>query len=398
MANMMDYLDWRGDVPFSVDPFNEVDSLVLSEVAYVDFGGIVPGPDDEVPQDHLRRAGIPVVRLADAVKRYWDLHTAAEIESSGTLYKLAPYVLEKLCSGARFGDMLLGGYVNKISPEKNEQMSALTFFLSDETAFTAFRGTDDTLIGWKEDFTFSFMKETEGQRSAVEYLNKLYGLADRSEVPAAEEEVPASVRVGGHSKGGNFAVFAAAFCDQDVKDRIVRVYNNDGPGFLEEITETKEYLEIVPRVISVIPAESLFGLLLNSKYYYKMVKSSSKGIWQHDALSWQIMRNHFEETGEISESSLLMKRIIEAWVYGMNLEERKDAVDSVFNLLEDSGLENLSEIAAEQFRSIPDLLRAYRNLSQEEKQKLHETMGNLMKFGASVISGELQEKIGRRKT
>lgn len=398
MANMMDYLDWRGDVPFSVDPFNEVDSLVLSEVSYVDFGGIVPGPDDEVQEDHPRRAGIPVVRLSDAVRRFWDHHTDAEIESSGTLYKLAPYVLNKLGSGARFGDMLLGGYVNKISPEKNEQMSAITFFLPDESAFTAFRGTDDTLVGWKEDFTFSFMKETEGQRSAVEYLNRLYGLPERADDQTAGEAMPLSVSVGGHSKGGNFAVFAAAFCNQDVKDRIVRVYNNDGPGFLEEITETKEYLEIVPRVISVIPVESVFGLLLNSKYYYKMVKSSSKGIWQHDALSWQIMRNHFEEAGEISEGSLLMKRVIEAWVYGMNLEERKDVVDSVFNLLEDSGLESLSEIAAEQFRSIPELLHAYRNLNPEEKQKLHETMSSLLKFGASFISGELQEKIGRRKS
>ena len=398
MANIMDYLDWRGDVPFSVDPFNEVDGLVLSEVSYVDFGGIVPGPDDEVQEDHLRRAGIPVVRLADAVRCFWDLHTDAEIESSGTLYKLAPYVLNKLCSGARFGDMLLGGYVNKISPEKNEQMSAITFFLSDESSFTAFRGTDDTLVGWKEDFTFSFMKETEGQKSAVEYLNRLYGLAERADDQTAGEAVPLSVSVGGHSKGGNFAVFASAFCDQDVKERIVRVYNNDGPGFLEEITETKEYLEIVPKVISVIPTESVFGLLLNSKYYYKMVKSSAKGIWQHDALSWQIMRNHFEETGEVSEGSLLMKRIIEAWVYGMNLDERKDFVDSVFNLLEDSGLESLSEIAAEQFRSIPELIHAYRNLNLEEKQKLHETMSSLLKFGASFISGELQEKIGRRKS
>ena len=110
------------------------------------------------------------------------------------------------------------------------------------------------------------------------------------------------------------------------------------------------------------------------------------------------MRNHFEETGEISEGSLLMKRIIEAWVYGMNLEERKDVVDSVFNLLEDSGWENLSDIAAEQLHSIPELLHAYTNLSMEEKQKLHETMGSLLKFGASFISGELQEKIGRRKT
>ena len=407
MANMLDYLDWRGDIPFSADPFNEVDSLVLSEAAYVDFEGIVPGPDEEVPEDFPRRAGIPVVRVTDVVRQYWKLHTKEEIERSLTLYKLAPYVLDKLCSGERFGNMMVGGYVNQISPERNEQMSAVTFYLSDGSAFTAFRGTDDTLTGWKEDFTFSFMKETEGQRSAAEYLNRVFGsrgssrpedtsaAAEVSE--AAREEEPCPVRVGGHSKGGNFAVFAAAFCDQAVKDRIERVYTNDGPGFLEEITESKEYLDILPRVNSVIPEESLFGVLLHCRYYHKLVKSSAKGIWQHDAMSWQIMRNHFVQADDMSEGSLLMKRAIEEWVYGMTLEERKDAVESVFNLLEDTGMENVSEIAAEQFRSIPELLHAYRHLDAEEKHKLHETLGSLFRSGASFISGEIQERIGLRK-
>lgn len=405
MANMLDYLDWRGDVPFSADPFNDVDSLVLSEAAYVDYEGIVPGLEEEAAADSLRMGAIPVVRIADVVRRFWKLHSEAEILNSGTLYKLAPYVLDKLCSGARFGDMLVGGYVNTVSQEKNEQMSAITFFLSDGSAFTAFRGTDDTLIGWKEDFTFSFMKETEGQKSAVEYLNRLYGRrpdAGAKEGTAAEagdvqEKADFPIRVGGHSKGGNFAVFAAAFCDKEVRDRIVRVHTNDGPGFLEEVTEAEEYLEIMPRVNSVIPEESLFGVLLNSRYYHKTVKSSEKGIWQHDALSWQIMRNRFEEADDLSEGSILMKRAIEAWVYGMTPEERRDAVDSVFTLLEDTGMENVSEIAAEQFRSIPELLRAYKNLDASEKHKLHETLGSLFKSGASFISGEIQEKIGIRK-
>ena len=407
MANMLDYLDWRGDVPFSADPFNEVDSLVLSEAAYVDFEGIVPGLEEGAPTDSPHRGGIPVVRIADVVRRFWELHNEAEIQNSGTLYKLAPYVLDKLCTGARFGDMLVGGYVNTVSQEKNEQMSAITFFLSDGSAFTAFRGTDDTLIGWKEDFTFSFMKETEGQKSAVNYLNRLYGGRncgggrEALEGKAAghrteQEEADFPVRVGGHSKGGNFAVFAASFCDKAVRDRIVRVYTNDGPGFLEEVTETEGYLEILPRINSVIPEESLFGVLLTSRYYHKMVRSSEKGIWQHDALSWQIMRNHFVEADELSEGSTLMKRAIEAWVYGMTPEERRDAVDSIFTLLEDTGMENVSEIAAEQFRSIPDLLRAYKNLDTSEKHKLHETLGSLFKSGASFISGEIQERIGIR--
>lgn len=404
MADMLDYLDWRGDIPFSADPFNEVDSLILSEVAYVDFGGIVPGLDDRVDTEILTRDRIPVISVSEAVRRFWRLHTEEEVKSSNTLYKMAPYVLDKLCSGARFGEMYLGGYVNKVSSEKNEQMAAITYFLSDGSAFTAFRGTDDTLIGWKEDFTFSFMKETAGQKSAEEYLNSMYGKVEKACIPVTEKssftesEADFPIRVGGHSKGGNFAVFAASFCAPEIRKRIVRIYNNDGPGLLEEVTQTDSYTEILPRVHSVVPEESLFGILLDSGYYHKVVKSSQKGLWQHDALSWQIKRNHFEEADRISEGSLMLKKTIESWVYGMSPEERRETVDVIFTLLEDAGMENVSEFSTEQFLGIPELLHAYGDLSGEEKHMLHETIGGLVRSGASSLTKELQERIKMLRT
>lgn len=405
---MLDYLDWRGDIPFSTDPFNEVDALILSEVSYVDFGGIVPGPEEEVDADMLKIDAVPVVSVADAVKQFWNLHSEAEIESSNTLYKRAPYVLDKLCSGARFGEMYLGGYVNQVSSEKNEQMSAITYYLSDGSSFTAFRGTDDTLIGWKEDFTFSFMKETAGQKSAVDYLNKIYGKRydpDRTannrvtdtDGKGQEEWKDCPIRVGGHSKGGNFSVYASAFCEADIKKRIIQIYNNDGPGLLEEITQTDGYREILPRVHNVVPEESLFGILLDSGYYYKVTKSNQKGLWQHDALSWQIKRNQFEEADGVSENSLTLKKVIESWVYGMSLEERRETVDIIFTLLADTGFENVSEISSEHLKSIPDLVRAYRELSPEEKHTFHETVIRLFKSGASSISEELQERIAKQR-
>ena len=407
MADMLDYLDWRGDIPFSADPFNEVDSLVLSEVAYVDFGGIVPGPVDRFDKDVRKINAVPVISVSDAVRQFWKLHTEAEIENSNTLYKRAPYVLDKLCSGARFGEMYLGGYVNKISSEKNEQMAAITYFLSDGSAFTAFRGTDDTLIGWKEDFTFSFMKETAGQKSAAEYLNVMFGTREKtcsSDAAAAgkliftDPEKGFPIRVGGHSKGGNFAVFAAAFCAPEIRNRIIRIYSNDGPGLLEEITRTDAYRDILPRVHSVVPEESIFGILLDSGYYHKVIKSSQKGLWQHDALSWQIKRNHFEEAERISEASLMLKNTIETWVYGMSLEERREIVDLIFTLLQDAGMENVSEFSTEQFLGIPELLRAYVELDAQDKHMLHETIGGLFKSGASSLSKELQERIKMLKT
>ena len=399
MADMLDYLDWRGDIPFSADPFNEVDSLVLSEVAYVDFEGIVPGPDEIFDTEILKINAIPVISVSDAVRRFWELHSEAEIEASNTLYKRAPYVLDKLCSGARFGEMYLGGYVNRVSSEKNEQMAAITYFLSDGSAYTAFRGTDDTLIGWKEDFTFSFMKETAGQKSAEEYLNLLYTTREQSDSPSTgkggftESEADFPIRVGGHSNGGNFAVFAASFCAPEIRKRIIQIYSNDGPGLLEEITQTDAYRDILPRVHSVVPEESLFGILLDSGYYHKVIKSSQKGLWQHDALSWQIKRNHFEEAEKISEGSLMLKKTIETWVYGMSLEERRETVDLIFTLLEDAGMENISEFSSEQFLGIPELLHAYGELTAGEKHMLHETIGGLVKSGASSITKELQERI-----
>lgn len=431
MADILDYLDWRGDIPFSADPFNEVDALVLSEVAYVDFEGIVPGPETV-----SSKTGQPVrIAIADAVKRYWELHTVEEIEKSTVLYRKAPYALDKLCSGARFDNMYLAGYVNQVSSQKNKQMSAITYYLSDGTAFAAFRGTDDTLIGWKEDFSFSFRKETEGQKSAAEYLNKMFGkreasmtnpmdasmkksvknfveafgaggrqaadnsdLIEHADMPEMnnDTEEDFDIRVGGHSKGGNFAVYAAAFCEPDVKKRITEIFSNDGPGLLEEIADAIECRSIIPRVHSVIPEESLFGILLHSGYYHKIIKSNAKGIWQHDALSWQVKRNRFEEAEGLAEGSLMLKDVIESWVYGMNLKERQETVDVIFTLLEDTGFKNASDLSSEQLKSVPALIRAYTELSPEDKHAFHDTVRGLFKSGAESISEELRERLLKR--
>ena len=188
-------------------------------------------------------------------------------------------------------------------------------------------------------------------------------------------------------------MFAASFCAPEIRKRIIQIYSNDGPGLLEEITQTDAYRDILPRVHSVVPEESLFGILLDSGYYHKVIKSSQKGLWQHDALSWQIKRNHFEEAEKISEGSLMLKKTIETWVYGMSLEERRETVDLIFTLLEDAGMENISEFSSEQFLGIPELLHAYGELTAGEKHMLHETIGGLVKSGASSITKELQERI-----
>lgn len=403
MANILDYLDWRGDIPFSTDPFNEVDSLVLSELSYCGFEGIVPGlPESESETDRLYTAAgereekntrtLKTVSIRETAEAFWKIHTMKEIQESGTLFKRAPLLLDKLCSGARFGNMRLTGYVNKISSQKNEQMSAVTFLLDNETTYVAFRGTDDTMIGWKEDFYFGFQKETAGQKSAAEYLNTMLCHTDDQ-----NETGHRRIIVGGHSKGGNFAVFASAFCNPSVRDQITDVYTHDGPGLLEEVTDTDEYREILPRVHSIIPEESIFGLLLECGYYHKVIRSSAKGILQHDALTWKVNRNRFEEAKAVSELSLLMERAVENWIRGMTIGERREVVDTIFTLFDETGVENLSEITTDQVRGIAELFRTYRDMNQEEKHVLRETARRLFRSGAGTLSEELQGKLAALK-
>ena len=203
MANLFDYLLWRNDVPLSLDPFNEVDNLLLSELAYTDFGSIVPEDVEEIP-------------LADACAAFFASHDRDAILESTAYTAKAPLLMETMVTGARFGGMRFCRYINRVDREKDAQISAVTCLLDDGTAFVAFRGTDGSVIGWKEDFELSYLSGTAGQKAAAQYL------ADTS------ARIPRPLRVGGHSKGGNFAVFASSFCRSETQARILTVYNNDG--------------------------------------------------------------------------------------------------------------------------------------------------------------------------
>ena len=208
---MYDYLKWRGDLTFDLDPFNEVDNLILAQMAYIDYDGIVP------------ETRLDAVPISEVCRRYWEIHTEAEIRKRESFVKLSPFLLGPVAGSRRFGNMRLCGYVNYVSKRAEAQMSAIQFELEDGTIYVAYRGTDETIVGWKEDFNLSYMSRTEGQKLAVDYLREHFS------------NTSLRLRVGGHSKGGNFAVFASSFSGETVRDQIIQVYCNDSPGFREEI-------------------------------------------------------------------------------------------------------------------------------------------------------------------
>lgn len=366
MPNIMDYLDWRGDIPFSVDPFHHVDNLILSELAYIDFAGIVPGAEEDAS-----------VSLQEANEAYWRRHSGEESQRERTFFYLAPTLLKKVAAAPRYAGMRLSGYTNTVSAEENEQMSAVTFRLKNGLVYVAFRGTDDTLTGWKEDFYLTFMEETRGQRMAADYLSR---------ARLAPGEI---LYTGGHSKGGNLAVYAAAFCDEGVRDRVSRVYTNDGPGFLESVLQKPGYQAILPKIVSIIPEESVFGLLLDSGYPSMVIRSSRKGLWQHDAMSWEVMGNRFVEAPSTTKGSALMEKTVDRWISGIPFEERRKCVDTVFNIIEASGKSTVSALQTGGPKAILEMLGSYQSLDNQEKNTIREVFQRLLLVGADVLRQDL---------
>ena len=339
---MYEYLSWRGDLTFEQDPFNEVDKLILAQMAYVDY-------DEIVPEDREKK-----IAISDVARLYWELHTVAEIKSR------------------RFRRMTLTGYVNYVSKSAEAQMSAVQFELEDGTIYVAFRGTDETLVGWKEDFNLSFMPQTEGQRLAVEYMRFHF------------RDTNLRLRVGGHSKGGNFAIYASAFSGPEVERQIREIYTYDGPGFREEVTGTDEYRKILPKTTSIIPEDSVIGVLFGTGLDPIVIGSSATGIMQHDALTWQVMGNRLVRT-ERSDDSLFVERVMTDWLSKVDDDSRKIFVDQIFGVLQSTGAYTMKDIWTANFKEILEAIQIARKLPKDEQKEINQVFTQLFRSGEKTF-------------
>jgi len=363
LANIMDYIAWRGDIGFALSPFNEVDNLIFSVLAYIDFDGIVPN-DGEQGTVTLRQA--------------WERFLREGREIKNLLFDPKP-LFERAALSERFGGVRVGRYVREISLEEQFQFAAVTFFPGDGTVYAAYCGTDDSIAGWREDFNFGYMERTRGQILAEEYLNSLMG------------ECKMKVRVGGHSKGGNLAVFAAAFCKEEYRPRIIRVYSNDGPGFSQEVVQSDEYLSVLDRVQLIIPELSLVGVLLNNKEEKKVVKS--RGILQHDPFMWEVTGPAFDEADRQSVPSVIAEQAFSRWLDGLDDETKQKFISAVFGTLEATGAETFTEMNQSRLTYYTAIAKALREMEPEKQQTVADTLGRLMASGWESIWDEAKKAL-----
>ena len=325
MADMLEYLAWRGDIEFTQMPVNPVDALIFSTLSYIQFEDIVP--DNPLQSISLKEAAAGLFSLADPVRR--------------TRVKKDLELLKAVAESARFDNIRMSFYRSILIPEEETQFSAVTIFLEDGSAYIAFRGTDNTLTGWKEDFNMSFQSSIPAQHLALSYVQEFM----------AAHSIP--VWMGGHSKGGNLAVYAAAKCGEFLQKRIVEVYSQDGPGFSKEMMDDAGYQNILPKVRSYVPQSSVIGMLLEHEEPYTIIRSNQIGIMQHDPYSWQVLGANFLQVEELTADSRFLDRTFKNWLAAMSNEERSEFFDTVFELLESTGAERAGEIIR------PQNVRAY---------------------------------------
>lgn len=370
MANMMDYLDWRGDLTLDAAEFNEVDNLILAQLVYVDFDGIVPGPECREE-----------IYLKEASDLFWKRHTKEEILSRVSMTKTAPFLLRKMADTKRFRGARLSRYVNDISDEEQSQFSVVCVRLSDQSLYVAFSGTDSTIVGWRENFNMGFLAATPGQRKAAEYLNRAAG------------EEQAAIRVGGHSKGGNLAVYASVKCMPEIRERIVRVYSNDGPGFNREMIESEEYRQMLPKISTILPESSIVGMLLEHHENFEVVKSSHNGIQQHDAMSWEVMGPSFLYVDQVAAESVLLDETMKKWLYQLNHEEREQIVDTVFSMLEEADIRTVDDFYNSKWKKVQELMKAKSKLPAETQKLFSKALKLLWSSGNSTIKQAVKEKM-----
>lgn len=316
MANVFDYLKWRGDLTFTQDPPNAVDALVFSGLAYIRYGADVEAHPE-----------IPVV-LKNAAEAFFALE---EYETRSRIQKDLD-LLHAAIHTRRFGQTQICMYRDLLLPEQETQFAAMTFLLDDGSMFLAFRGTDNSLVGWKEDFNMTFQQTIPAQRLALRYTREV----------ALEHLRP--MHLGGHSKGGNLAVFAAARSSPMIQQRILRVYNHDGPGFTRYLMGDPGYIAMVPRIQTLIPQSSVIGMLLEHEEPYTVIRSKSVGLLQHDLYTWDVLGNSFIPMEEITESSQFVDATIKTWFAEMTNQERGQLVDVMYALLGSGGADNIHEL------------------------------------------------------
>lgn len=373
MGNITDDIRQHFDT-FAALPFTEADSLALSQLAYARM-------PDNVPRYHEDSADvsgmIPTVSIRDLLRAECYDAMFGKVWSP----QMNVDLLRAMGESPRWRDLRVGEYVDEFDAETTKQFSACVFELGDGTLYVAFRGTDSSIVGWKEDFTMAFRRPVASQEAAARYVTDIAG------------RWAGPIMVGGHSKGGNLAVYAAANVPGEIQGRITAVYSHDGPGFDEAFFDEDGYARIAPKIHKSVPGSSIIGMLFETREHvedgYTVVSSDGASIMQHFALHWQVDHGRFVQADGLANSAQYLARTINGWMAKYDDEHRRRFIENLFAIFEAGGYVTFGELTSHVTQSLPVMLAAARSIDVEDRDVMIEVLKGFAATAAtSVISAK----------
>jgi len=365
MANIFDYLSWRGDLDFNASPFNPVDNIIFSQLSYLTLDNIVPGIDEN-----------DGICIDLAIRQYNEKLNSPEGIQLTSIFKDDPKLINALALSRRFGKCFLFGYENHIDTNREIQFAALSILLNKEDEnnnYIIFRGTDSSIVGWKENFNMSFKKEIPAQHEAVEYLEKM------------AVKIKGPLYLCGHSKGGNLAIYAAANCSNKVQKRIVKIFSNDAPGFHENVIMSDGFMKIKDRIISYVPQESIIGMVLEHGYENIIIKSSQNGILQHDLYSWEVTFNDLVRVDKLAVSSKYVNDTLREWMNNLDNEGKEQFIDAMYHVLNKAEVKSVNDLEVDWFASACRIIKSLSHIDSQTQKLIRKILAELFRSAGKNI-------------
>lgn len=364
--NILDYVIWRGDITLDTDPFNEVDNLLFSQLTYLDINGLTKESD--------------VFNLNELYSIYINNHSEEEINKLNVNNKFAFDLLKVMAVSNRFKYCKIKNYVSIKHNNPAEQFCGMMFELNDNSTVVAFRGTDDSIVGWKEDLILSY-SDIKSQEDAVNYINNYCKGINK-------------LRLVGHSKAGNLVLYAAVHCDLDIQDKIIEVYSNDGPGLRPSSYDVDRYGQIKDRCKLIVPEKDGVGTIYEMIENKKIVKVSTKNIiYAHYLYTWQIIANHIEEADNEQYETDLSRSSIIYFLNETDEKQREFFVNELFNSFEQAGIVSLNQIRVS---GLPVIIKALKEMAEMDDKAKQVAFKMFEAFGTN-IQDDLQNEINNAK-
>lgn len=369
MPNIIDYIEWRGDLSFENSPINEIDDIIFARFSYLPFKYIELKEIDTIENIALEMK---------------------DLDIENYLWNDDKVFLQKIGNCKRFKDIKVSDYIEIFDEAAEKQFAAITLWIQKNQKYISFRGTDSSLVGWKEDINMGFKKDVPSQKEAVKYLNSM------------AEKYKDNLIIGGHSKGGNLAVYSAVFCKDSVKNRIEIVINADGPGFDKSVILTDNYKKILNKIQTYIPQSSIVGRLLEHEEEYQVVKSIQKGIMQHDIYSWEIEPTKLIRIPTVTNNSEIFNGIVSDWLKNTTPEQRENFINMIYEIIMETQAQRTSDFRVETAKKIGIILNGYINVDPEDKKEIEHMVKLILESVFKVLkenrnTNKLMEKEKSKK-